>query len=391
MIEGDIETRKNVLILVKKLGPVTEIYMYALIANLSSEDGYLRSQSANLLTQFGPKAKAAIPALKEMLRVGHQYVHHHAAIALTAIGIDLMELVPGYMLELESKSAQTRREACTALQAIAGKARIAGPLLIKTYLTDADPGVRGKAIYSLSCIGAPLDDVVSSLTKVIQTDKDASVRRTACSCLGRMAAATEKAIPGLIAGLKDADLGVRRAAAAQFHRFGIRARTAAAPLVDAFASKDLKLSNTARDSLMHIVDPSRAVPGLIKLLEDKTFYRRNLVPELLSCCGAKAAPAIPALEEAIDTLDLVLRKNIIVALGNIGSASGSSVLMLIAVVNDKLAPDRKEAIVSIGKIGPAASEALSTLVKVLNDTDSPLRKEAAIAIGKIGLKTTDNR
>src|SRR5262245_39468550 len=122
-------------------------------------------------------------------------------LILVSAGIDARgqkkEDLPRYIKELTAKEPKDRIAACDGIGAIGE--------LKKVYAKDA----------------------VDPLCDVLRKDADAGVRKAAAATLGRIEADAVKATPALIQGLKDADSNVKVASATSLAAIGPGAKDAA--------------------------------------------------------------------------------------------------------------------------------------------------------------------
>jgi len=118
------------------------------IAGLRSEDWQERFDAAFAIAQMGNLAKAAVPALIEVLADPDVLLRKMASVAMGAIGPD---------------------------------ARPAVPNLTNALLHDEEPSVRRLAAMSLSQVGAP--EAIPALEQASEEDDDDDVRETAADAL----------------------------------------------------------------------------------------------------------------------------------------------------------------------------------------------------------------
>lgn len=78
--------------------------------------------------------------------------------------------------------------------------------------------------------------------------------------------------------------------------------------------------------------------------------------------GPKAAPAVPALMDAVEDIDWVVRVAAITALGEIGPGACEAVPVLIGALSRE--DVCVSAAIALGRIGPAASEAREPLTEL---------------------------
>ena len=99
--------------------------------------------------------------------------------------------------------------------------------------------------------------------------------------------------------------------------------------------------------------------------------------------GPAAASAVPALSNALEDEEWIVRSAAAMSLGGIGPPAKSAVSALTNALEDEDEDVREEAASALGKIGPAAAAAVPALTNALRDEDEEVREEAASALGKI--------
>jgi HEAT repeat protein len=95
--------------------------------------------------------------------------------------------------------------------------------------------------------------------------------------------------------------------------------------------------------------------------------------------------AIPVLLKYADSDDQVVQKNILTAIGNMGSEAKSAVPALVKLARKPVNRDiLKEFVITFGNIGPAATDAISFLVEIRENAERPnVRTQVDIAIKRI--------
>jgi HEAT repeat protein len=120
-------------------------------AQCKDKDARRRCAAARALWEFGPEAKAAVPALTELLNDENWPVRWTAAEALGLVGPEAKTAVPALMEVLRDEDAQVRWAAALALGQIGHEADAAIPAL-RELLKDKDSTVRGRAREALDKI-----------------------------------------------------------------------------------------------------------------------------------------------------------------------------------------------------------------------------------------------
>jgi HEAT repeat protein len=103
----------------------------------------------------------------------------------------------------------------------------------------------------------------------------------------------------------------------------------------------------------------------------------------LSLLGPEARPAVPALIEALDSPNALVRQNAALALGSIGPDARGAVEGLTKLLHDEEWSVRRQAAMSLGKIGPDARSAEKALNEARNDPRPLVRSAAEEALKKM--------
>jgi HEAT repeat protein len=104
----------------------------------------------------------------------------------------------------------------------------------------------------------------------------------------------------------------------------------------------------------------------------------------LSKLGPEAAPAVPALIDALKSQQALVRQNAALALGNIGSSAKAAVPGLTDALRDPEWAVRRQAAVALGQLGPDAKSAVPALQRLTRDPSGPVNKAAKEALQRVG-------
>lgn len=129
------------------------------------------------------------------------------------------------------------------------------PSLIKSLENNRDAKVRAGAAEDLGHIGAvravDAEPALPALRQALK-DKDAGVRRTAAEALGKIAVDAKETVPALIDALADPAVPVRGAAATALGQFGSEAKDAVPALQKAQKEADKKQRKVFAQALQRI-------------------------------------------------------------------------------------------------------------------------------------------
>jgi HEAT repeat protein len=135
---------------------------------------------------------------------------------------------------------------------------------------------------------------------------------------------------------------------------------------------------------------SEALPALKQALAQGDAGQRALAGLGLKYLGPQAAPAVPALLEAVrKDPSAEVRVSAVIALGATGHADGEVVQVLADALKDTDPTVRKEAAESLGRFGEKSKGAIPALLACLQDSEPRVRGEAAEALGIIGADTPE--
>jgi len=161
-----------------------------------------------------------------------------------------------------------------------------------------------------------------------------------------------KAVPGLIARLRDANPYVRSEACQELSSLGFEGQEAVAVLITA-------------------------------LNEDPVNWVRFAAAEALGKIGPAAEASVPDLIRALQEDRLGVPREAATALGRLGAVQ--AIPALVAGLEHEDRDVQVASAAALGEIGPAAAQAVPALIKALRDQANwHVGREAAVALGRIG-------
>ena len=126
-----------------------------MIKALSHENPAVRNGASYALGKFGPKARAALPTLRENMKGGNVFSPLVSAWAIAQIDYEnpatVQELLPVFTKGLEHEELLVRLESANTLGLFGAKAKSAVPALVKA-LQDREGYVRDAAAAALKKI-----------------------------------------------------------------------------------------------------------------------------------------------------------------------------------------------------------------------------------------------
>ncbi len=307
---------------------------------------------------------AAVPYLRKELK--NPKSRGWATYALSTLGRDarpaMRELIPS----LDDSNLHTRASAARALGAIGPEAKDAVvPLLrvLKEKEKEKDGRAASAAAKALGQIGAGTAPVVNGLIAALGEGKRSGIPPTAARALGAIGPPAIAALDPLLAALgNQKSLYLRRAAAEAIGGLGPKAGKALPHLKRTLNDENIEVRCASAFSIWQLTtDATLVLPALLKDLRNVeglgSDWDRQRAAETLGAIGPKAAPAVPALVEA---------------LGDVPSGDDFN-----------LGQDRQAAAIALGRIGPAAKAAAPALRKALSDPRLRVRRAAVEALEKI--------
>ncbi|MCX7701123.1 MAG: HEAT repeat domain-containing protein [Gemmataceae bacterium] len=198
------------------------------------------------------------------------------------------------------------------------------PNLLRELAQNTDPAIRRRIISLLPRYRDRGDEIVNSFRLALTKDADAGVREAAAVAIPKLdRTAAVALIPDLANALGDEATGVR---------------AAAAQTIGILCQKDAQVA-------------LETIPALISALKDTATQVRFQSAYALAQMGASAVSSAEALADMF--------------------------------VSDREIPNRKEAAKALAAIGPKASPVAEKVLQGLSDPHAEIRQSAAFALGRI--------
>jgi HEAT repeat protein len=382
-------------------GPDTVLYqgksLDFWVRQLKDDEALAREEAVAVLSDAGPDAASALPAIKDLLKDPSANLRLQAAVAvwkigrqgdaaatvliaalkspnranrllalqiLARIGAGEKEVLPAVMTVLADPDAVVRQRAFEALEQI-GPAAVPG---LVERLRDGDPGVRRECTACLGRIGAGDNDISARLTDALKDD-DKQVRVAATEALLRTEHKNKDAIAVLIDGVMDEDADVRRSAGELLLQVRPRPKEAApayAALLKPENNVNLRLG--AADALWELHRRSKEVlPVLLEIVKSPDWNGRQRAFEIMVRLGSGAKPALP------DLIVLVKSGQQPGYIEDVFVQIGSDAVPPLVEILHQNNPTAYRAAAILGHMGP---EAGPTLLKLLDDSDAQIRSKA---------------
>ena len=223
--------------------------------------------------------------------------------------------------------------------------------------------------WALQDIGPQYDAEVRSLIRVLESEQDRRIRKSAILALYLIGDAAIPAVPALLtvasSGVEDARL----------RSFAITVLATRADVADTIAPVMADILTSDADVFviadaamaLHRLGASTidAVPPLARALRSSYLADRARAAEVLGLLGPESAEAVPLLADLVQDSDSRVRLSAIAALGRLGAESWKAVPDLIGALEDGNLDIRLAAARALGDIGPDARPAIPALVRML--------------------------
>ncbi|MBI2823842.1 MAG: HEAT repeat domain-containing protein [Planctomycetia bacterium] len=382
----------------------------------SMKDRKARYWAALVLAELGPKAKAAVPALQKLTDDAEPEVRMQALITLGQIGPAAASAVPAMTKALEAPEPAVRYGAAFALGKL--KAQDAAPAL-EALVDSKDPTLQLVASWAIARINPKnpmaVARAIDAITDSIRSD-DPQLSRTAARALAELdvpaetiepairaaldemdptvlehvmdalAAVGEKAVPVLVAGLKDPKQ--RDPAIRALGRIGPAAQAAVPALAALVSSADLVVVRDAAAALGAIgPSASKAVPSITALLGKSDSSVGYAAAIALGKIGPAAKSAVPQLLKQINAKEPLLTVASVWAVRRLDPGNKTVAPAAVPVLTGALASKqeimRAQAAAALGDLGPAARDAIPALKKLSDDPQAEVRRAATDALAKI--------
>lgn len=369
----------------QRIDPANPRVLKALIAALDSGDPSVIHSALDAIETYGPKAKAAVPRLNQLINVTRSV---HAATTLLAVVPGSNDALASLVAFLKDSDDNARLIAIRALAELGPKAAGAAPALAAVA---RDPASRHRyiAIKALTRVNPDDEAIVPALVGMLNSallDREGpNARRESdeeeiVTTLGLMGKRALPAAPALmrLVGEPNAMNGwserLPEKAATALGRIGPDAKSAAHALV-----KALKLENDVRDAAGHTLEsmgPAAAAESaaLRNLLRSK--HTRYSAVRVLGAIGPDARVAVPALVAALSDPKSGMTGDVGSALLRIDPSKRELVEACLASVQAQ--NDYHDSAVLLGALGHRSQEADGLTRRALRTLDKQLaeREEA---------------
>lgn len=336
------------------------------ISQLAAPDVAVRRNASYELSQLGPKAKDAVPALIKALEDSDKQVWTNAIAAIAALGPDAKDAVPALLAALDSKGASRQRSyyrdqvLIRTSYALTRIGPVAIPSLIEG-LKSSDTMMRSGSARALGGMGSIAKEAIPALVENLGY-WDAGVQNDATEALGSIG---EAAKPKVLEALNGKEPRQRSAAALALGAIGKPARDAAGPMLAQFKSEtDAAVRASLLTALPRVgADPAQIVPALIEGMKDEREPIRHAAINGLLTMRVAQPQIVKALSGMLRDAHAASSERAAYVLGRLGEAAGPAVPAIISVATTQPKPSQAflDALVQIGE--PAVAPMLGAFEK----------------------------
>ncbi|WP_169978684.1 HEAT repeat domain-containing protein [Tautonia rosea] len=381
MEEKDGQVRLPVFDAVTDLGPDAAPAVPALLHALHTPFGDRRMEQTHqdfrAALALASVGKAAVEGLRETLSDRRENVRAEAVMALGRIGPDASAAIADLIALLGDPSDRIGHEVSVALGSIGPEA--VGPLIAAAE--HADTVVRARSVEALGHSTA-----ISSGGRVLEVlllradDPAAEVRARAVEALGGSPADGSALADVLGRSLRDEQDEVRGAAV---HLLSSRPELLRQliPLFDSLLSDANEGIAWHAAFLLHLLGPE-AAPTLLNALGRET----SQVDQIAKALGLIGRPIGGLLMEATENPNPRTRRGAALALGRLRPPAPGSVSRLMAGLDDPDPEVRTAFLHAIGELGPRGVDALPAVRSLLRDESVAIRLEAIAVVHRLAPK-----
>jgi len=383
--KASVDKRLRVL---SQLGWTRELddkFVAILIDALKDKEPAIRAGAVDALGSIGPKAKAAIPGLLELL--GDQELQEAASqVRIHAddlVSETLALMGPEAVLGLAGvlKDDKKQFQAYRALAMLGRKAKTALPGLEAGMEDNRLPlALESACAYVLAG---------GDMAKALPVVREGLKRKVGFGLLNsvhaveRMGNRAKETVPDLLPLLKHEDREIRIMAARALSKMGPTAKPAVPVMAQLLRENDGRQRFQISQALADMgTDAKEALPVLIDQLPNLEMMSPNPLLVTLGNLGPDAKPALSGLLKLLETGDSILSGDVMNVLGEIGPDAKTAVPHLLAYLEKTSQHDRARAARALGRIGPEARAAVPALRQRLEDERKLVRVWAAFALAR---------
>jgi uncharacterized protein (TIGR02996 family) len=382
-LRAAIETGKGVTQASKVLARIGEAAVPELVPLLAHPTPLVRVRAVKALQLMGARAKAAIPALTEMVK-GTDRENATArweAVRLLGVLRAKQDVKAEFAKGLDSPDPAERLAAVESLAKLHTK-KTADSLC--KALADPSDEVRHAAVMRLFYVVSPATAFAVEPLRKALTDKNVGVRSWAVSTLGQIGPRAAAAVPDLFRLMGKTAGSWRSGCIRALTRIGVG--TPEVLEVVLAALRDLDTWHAARDALdTWPTLPASAAPALLDLVRNPNSGNPDVDVPLVECGLRALTRIVPPPPEVLEELRAQLATNrahvVAEALGKLGPAAAVLLPELTAAFFRYKTGDVYDIARALGKIG---GEGITALAQALDR--EPAKSDPVSVAAAEGLK-----
>lgn len=342
----------------------------ALRERLNDADALVAGRAAFAIGRLAPRDPETLAALAAALYRASPYARTHAALALQRIGPSSL---PAIARAAKEGRGATRETAFAALQALAVSApELAMPVAME-LLRAEDPYLKREAARTAGIVGPPARDALPALIGCLAED-DPELVQAAVWALGRMGSHASAAVPRLAALL-----GTREDAREEWFfltalgEIGAASESAVPSIVAVAMRPKSGFLGPATEALLKIGPAGHA--ALVAMVRDETGEPRMAALGALGRQDLRPPGLDEALDRAVTDPDPGVRNAALMRMTQLGIETGPSAEALAAALKNSSAGEGAH----LARVTADAAK-VATLVEVARHEDARVRRQAWYAL-----------
>lgn len=375
--DDDKHVRRAAMFAIFELNPDPKTAVPLAIKALGDKEQAVVVGAIHTLVEFGP---AVVPATIETLK--DPRTAYYGCLVLSELGPGAKQAVPALTDILSSPESEVRQEAALALSQIGPAAKSAVPALVKRLGTEQEPSILLAVIFAIGKIGEPAAAAVPVI-ETMRAEGDDQRRVVTAWCLAAIQPddndERDRSLQTLIDALQNPDRRVRIVAAQGLLDLNPKPADVMPQITQLMRTAN---EETTRDILDTLASLGKdAVPALIEALDDEQVRLQAI--QIIGRIGPNASGAVPALIRALSEQDPTTQAEVLFALASIGPQAEAAVPGAVAALGDNDPAVRFGAVYALGRVGPPAAKAIPLLLQGLNDDDPYFSTVCAWALVQI--------
>ncbi len=384
----------------------------AWLADLDDNDQLIREEAIEVLAQLGPKAKAALPKIRPLLKHPYRPMRTRAAIAVWRIGGDAQLALEALTENLRGNKPELRLETLELLSEMHTQALPAlplvlpylsendyylrtaairlfqriGPEIVPALLREAEKGSRTNRRNALSQLGAfhlLLGDEAVSVLRRCLNDEDRRVRVDAAKLLWLLRGPERRVLDTLLEGVKSVDTVLRSEIISTVS--GSHSQSPELlPLLNIAVAAPHPYTQVRAARLLYRIEKNvaRVMPIYQQVLNDASLSHWDEAFSGLTELGEEAQTTLPRLVEILRMENIYVPYEIRETLLAIGPVCIPELIHLLNSVFPQHRNDPTEvALYVLGALGKPAVNPLWSLLQSPNET---VRQRALRCLASIG-------